>query len=95
MSTPISQRQYARHRGVSEPAVAKWKKLGRVHVLPDGQIDKEISDVMLDARPEVYRGGVVGGTPAGWRKDASCSGMTLAELEAAVEAAAAGFTFDD
>jgi hypothetical protein len=50
---------------VSVSAVVKWKKLGRVLVLPSGQIDVQSSDAMLAARPEVYRGGVIGGTPKG------------------------------
>ena len=68
MATPISQRQFARHRGVSETTVSRWKLLGRVMVLPDGQIDLEVSDAMLDSRPVAYRGGVIGGTPRGWRR---------------------------
>jgi hypothetical protein len=89
--TPISQRQYARHRGVCVSTVVKWKLLGRVLVLPDGQIDKEISDVMLDSRPDVYRGGVKGGTPKGWNRFAECEDMSLEELNAAVEAMAREF----
>jgi hypothetical protein len=63
--TAVSARAYAKHRRVSVSAVVKWKKLGRVLVLPSGQIDVESSDAMLAARPEVYRGGVIGGTPKG------------------------------
>lgn len=86
--TPISQRAYARRRGVSVSAVVKWRKLGRIAVLPDGRIDMETSDALLDARPQVYRGGAIGGTPAGWRGDAAAAGMTHEELCEAVEAAA-------
>ena len=63
--TEVSTRAYAKHRGVSVSAAVKWKKLGRVLVLSSGKIHMEKSDAMLDARPEVYRGGVIGGTPAG------------------------------
>jgi hypothetical protein len=63
--TAVSTKAYAKHRGVSVSAAVKWKKLGRVLVLPSGKIHLEKSDVLLDSRPQVYRGGVIGGTPAG------------------------------
>lgn len=89
--TPISQRQFARHRGVCVSTVVKWKLLGRVFVLPSGMIDMETSDEMLDSRPYAYRGGVVGGTPLGWRAAGAYSDMTLEELNEAVDAMAREF----
>jgi hypothetical protein len=89
--TAISQRQYARWRGVSEKTVNQWRRKGRVALLPDGHIDKELSDEMLDARPLAYRGGVIGGTPKGWSAAGACADMTLAELEEAVERMAAEY----
>lgn len=35
---------YARHRGVSQPAVSKAVKVGRITLLPDGTIDPELAD---------------------------------------------------
>jgi hypothetical protein len=55
--TTISQKAYAKHRGVAPKTVNTWRRKGRIAALPDGQILKEESDAMLDARPEVYRGG--------------------------------------
>jgi hypothetical protein len=40
----IGVRAYARHRGVSHPAVSKAIKLGRITLLPDGTIDPELAD---------------------------------------------------
>lgn len=35
---------YAKHRGISQPAVSKAVKVGRITLLPDGTIDPEIAD---------------------------------------------------
>jgi hypothetical protein len=59
--TIVSQAAYARHRKVAPATVNYWRKHGRVLEVANGQIDKEKSDEMLDARPEVYRGGRIGG----------------------------------
>ena len=40
----MSQRAYARHRGVSASTVQKAIGSGRVHTLPNGQIDSEAAD---------------------------------------------------
>ncbi len=40
----MSQRAYARHRGVSHKAVQKAIDSGRIATLPDGQIDSEAAD---------------------------------------------------
>lgn len=40
----IGVNEYARHRGVSHPAVSKAIKLGRIKLLPDGTIDPELAD---------------------------------------------------
>ena len=41
----MSQRAYARHRGVALSAVQKAIETGRISTLPDGQIDSEQADV--------------------------------------------------
>ncbi len=40
----MSLRAYARHRGVSLPAVQKAIATGRITTLPDGQIDPAVAD---------------------------------------------------
>lgn len=40
----MSQRAYARHRGVSVSTVQKAIASGRIHTLPDGKIDAAIAD---------------------------------------------------
>src|ERR1700687_1016210 len=40
----MSQRAYARQRGVSASTVQKAIGTGRIHTLPNGQIDSEIAD---------------------------------------------------
>lgn len=59
--TIVSQAAYARHRKVTPKTVHFWRRNGRVVEVANGQIDMEQSDAMLDARPEVYRGGRKGG----------------------------------
>lgn len=45
----ISKAAYARHRGVSKPAVTKALKDGRIKELADGTIDVEEADAMWSA----------------------------------------------
>jgi len=40
----MSQRAYARHRGVSASTVQKAIGSGRIHTLPNGQVDSESAD---------------------------------------------------
>jgi hypothetical protein len=40
----IGVNEYARHRGISHPAVSKAIKIGRIKLLPDGTIDPEMAD---------------------------------------------------
>jgi hypothetical protein len=40
----MSQRAYARHRGVAVLAVQKAIQAGRISTLPDGRIDSEVAD---------------------------------------------------
>lgn len=40
----MSQREYARYRGVQHFAVQKAIKTGRITTLPDGQIDSDVAD---------------------------------------------------
>ena len=40
----MSQRAYSRQRGVSASTVQKAIASGRIHTLPNGQIDSEIAD---------------------------------------------------
>ena len=44
----ISIRAYGRHRGVSDTAVRKAIKAGRISTLPDGTIDAEAADAQWD-----------------------------------------------
>ncbi len=48
----LSQRAYARHRGVSEMAVRKAIKSGRITPEPDGTIDPEKADREWDANTD-------------------------------------------
>lgn len=43
--TLVSQAEYARHVGVSRPAIAQWKKAGRL-VMQGSQVDVEASDAL-------------------------------------------------
>ena len=44
MGTPVSQRAYARHRGVTHRAVQKAIAAGRIPVTPGGKVDPEAAD---------------------------------------------------
>jgi hypothetical protein len=48
----LSQRAYARQRGVSQEAVRKQVKRGRIPLLPDGTIDAELADAAWPRRGE-------------------------------------------
>lgn len=51
----MSQRAYARHRGVTHRAVQKALASGRITATPDGRIDSALADALWDAntRPSV------------------------------------------
>jgi len=55
--------EFARRHGVSKQTVHNWRRRGYIVHAKDGHIDREASDRLLDARPAVYRGGVLGGNP--------------------------------
>ena len=44
----MTKAQYAEYRGVSRPAITKLVKNGRLIVNPDGLVDVEMSDLILD-----------------------------------------------
>ena len=44
MATPVSQRAYARHRGVTHRAVQKAIAAGRIPVSSDGKVDPDVAD---------------------------------------------------
>ena len=44
----MTKAQYAERRGVSRPAITKLVKNGRIIVNPDGLVDVEMSDLILD-----------------------------------------------
>ncbi|MCJ2138394.1 hypothetical protein MKK69_30800 [Methylobacterium sp. J-026] len=61
----MTQAQFAKHRKVTPKSVTKWKQAGRLVLTADGLIDVKASELLLDERPERYRGGV---TQAGGNK---------------------------
>jgi hypothetical protein len=50
----MSQRQYARHRGVALSAVQKAIKTGRIAKQPDGRIDPAAADVAWKQKTRTY-----------------------------------------
>ena len=54
----MTQAQFAKHRKVTPKSVTKWKQAGRLVLTADGLIDVAASEILLDERPERYRGGV-------------------------------------
>jgi hypothetical protein len=53
MATPISIRAYGRHRGVSDAAVRKAIKTGRITPEPDGKIDPDKADAEWETNTDV------------------------------------------
>ena len=56
----MSQRAYARHRGVAVLAVQKAIQAGRISTLPDGRIDPEIADQEWARNTREYAPAVTG-----------------------------------
>ena len=56
--TLMSQAAFARHRGVSGKSVSIWKSKGLLVRDPDGRVDAEASDRVLEQRPERHRDGL-------------------------------------
>ena len=57
LCTSLTQAEYARHRGVSRQAVLKAVRTGRIHLDPEGRIDRQQSDVAWMANSDPTRGG--------------------------------------
>lgn len=51
----LSVRAYAKHRGVSHPAVLRALNTGRISSRPDGKIDPAVADAEWDARTDPTR----------------------------------------
>lgn len=62
----MTQREYAAHRGVSQPAVSKAIKTGRIQLEPDGRIDPVKADAAWkrNTDPEKQANGHTGGVKA-------------------------------
>lgn len=54
----MSQAEYAGHRKVTRKTVTKWKQAGHLILTATGQVDVDATDLLMDERPECYRGGV-------------------------------------
>jgi hypothetical protein len=65
-SAPLTISAFARLRKVSRVTVYTWCARGYVVRDNNGLVQVAASVAKLDARPQVNRGGVRGGTPAGW-----------------------------
>lgn len=48
----MTKKEYAQHRGISQPMVSKLVREDRILVTDDGKIDCEISDLLLDGFSE-------------------------------------------
>lgn len=55
--TSMSQKEYADSRGFSEPYVSKLKKAGKIAFTPDGRVNVEATDMILNATRDPSRGG--------------------------------------
>jgi hypothetical protein len=57
MSTFVKKAEFARQRGVSRAALTAWSARGLLVLSDTGLVSVEESNVRLDERPEIYRGG--------------------------------------
>jgi hypothetical protein len=57
----LSQAAFAKTRGVTRKTATMWKRRGLLVFHPDGSVDAERSNALLDARPTCYRGGTIAG----------------------------------
>jgi hypothetical protein len=57
----ISQAAFAKTRGVTRKTATMWKRRGLLVFHPDGSVDPERSNALLNARPPRYRGGTIAG----------------------------------
>lgn len=64
----MTRAEFARHRGVSKPAVTQWAAAGRLVLTADGKVDVEASEVRLaetmNSRGGKRQTGVSGGAQA-------------------------------
>jgi hypothetical protein len=65
---------FAKMRGVSRVTANTWRNRGLVIIADNGRVDVARSNAMLADRAETYRGGVVGGTPKGFRNGSISNG---------------------
>jgi hypothetical protein len=87
MAALMTQADYARHRGVSKPAVSNWKKAELIVFAEDPsdgrlKVDVARTDAKLNARIDPMRGRPAGGTPA--------PASPIEEAAAAIAAPASG-----
>lgn len=61
----MSQGEFARHRGVSEPMVSRWKAKGYLVMTPEAKVDVAATQELLARVLDPARGGKRGATPAG------------------------------
>ena len=77
MATPVSQRAYARHRGVTHRAVQKAIAAGRISVSSDGKVDPDVADRAWAANTDESKPrNSVSGTPRPVRHADSGAGMS-------------------
>lgn len=53
----MTRSRYALYRRVTKQAITHWQNKGYVVFAAPNLIDVELTDQMLDERPEIYRGG--------------------------------------
>lgn len=90
----VTQREFAKLRGVTPKSVQIWKSRGLIVFAPVGGVDVEASEKLLDARPEVFRGGKVASKPSpesGTRSE-PLSDPALADVPPAVLAEASSWS---
>lgn len=60
----MTQAEFAKRRGVTPARVSQWKTSGNIAMTPEGRVDVEASEWMLEDRPAQNRGGKVKPPPA-------------------------------
>ena len=76
MATPVSQRAYARHRGVTHRAVQKAIAAGRIPITTGGKVDPDVADRAWAANTDESKPrNSVSGTPRPERRESPAAGF--------------------
>jgi hypothetical protein len=75
----VTQREFAKLRGVTPKSVQIWKQRGLIVFATSGGVDVAASEKLIDARPDVIRGGRTKPRPTTPTSDSGATGAALSD----------------